>query len=291
MNEAIKDMLRRYTCKAAGDYEHALREIFQELALLGLWRGRFFEYAAFYGGTALRLLHGLDRFSEDMDFTLLHRNDSFEFSAYIPLIEKELNAWGFRVEVLPREKSAVSAVESAFLKADTREQMIRIDVPESLRQAVPGNQKIKIKVEIDTQPPDGLITDTGFLLQPIPFSVKTGDLPSMFAGKLHALLFRKWKQRVKGRDWYDWVWFVSRGVPVNAHHLTERMRQTGHWSRAQQITGEELYALLEARIDEKTVQAAARDVRPYLKNPDGLAIWSPLFFNEIARKTRSLLPS
>lgn len=285
MNEAVKDMLDRYACKAAGDYEHALREIFQELALLGLWRGRFFECAAFYGGTALRLLHGIDRFSEDMDFTLLKRDDAFDFSAYTPFIEKELTAWGFPVRVMAREKTAESAIESAFLKADTREQMILIDAPASLYKKVPKNRKIKIKVEVDTRPPDGMTTETGFLLQPIPFSVKTGDLPSMFAGKLHALLFRKWKQRVKGRDWYDWVWFVSRRVPVNAFHLTERMRQTGHWSKDRTITREELHALLNRRLDESTVRSALRDVRPFLKNPDAVAAWSVDFFKTVISKT------
>lgn len=286
MNQAVLNMLDRYACRSAGDYENALREIFQELALLGLWRGRFFEHAAFYGGTALRILHGLDRFSEDMDFTLLRPDADFEFSSYCLYVEKELEAWGFPVQVTVKEKSVNSAVESAFLKAETLKQMMVIKAPENVVGRLHRNQLLKIKVEIDTDPPPDFSTTTEFLLQPVPFGVRTCTLPSLFAGKMHALLFRKWGQRIKGRDWYDFVWYVSRGVSLDLVHLSARMRQTGHWKGELSISENEFRGLLESRIQSLDVAAAVQDVEPFLKNRDSIAVWSTEFFMHVAGRVK-----
>lgn len=284
MNRAVLDMLERYDCRSAGDYENALREIFQELALLGLWRGKFFEHAAFYGGTALRVLHGLDRFSEDMDFSLLRPNASFDFAPYCAFIEKELAAWGFPVTVELKRKTAKSAIESAFLKAETLVQMMQIEVPVDLLGGVHRHRILKIKVEVDTDPPPDFDTETPFLLQPIPFSVRTYCLPSLFAGKIHAVLFRNWSNRVKGRDWYDFVWYVARKVPVDLRHLSARMRQTGDWDSDAAITPPELALRLMARIRRLDVGAARVDVEPFLKSPDRIAVWSEAFFSQLVEK-------
>lgn len=284
MNRAIRDMLGRYNCQGAADYENALREIFQEIALLGLWRGRFFERAAFYGGTALRILHGLDRFSEDMDFSLLAPDAAFDLSPYCAYVEKELSAWGFPVTVEVRRKTADSAIESAFLKADTLEQLMVIEAPETILGGVHRNQILKIKVEVDTNPPPGFGTETRFLLEPIPFAVRTYTLPSLFAGKMHALLFRKWGRRVKGRDWYDFVWYAAKGIPLDLRHLSARMRQTGHWNSADAVSESGFRSLLMGRIAELNVEAARTDVEPFLKNPDSVAVWSQAFFKQVAER-------
>lgn len=288
MNQAMQDMLARYDCRCAGDYENALREIFQELALLGLWRGKFFEHAAFYGGTALRILYGLDRFSEDMDFSLLTPNDDFDFSPYCSCIEKELSAWGFPVTVELKKKTATSAVESAFLKAGTVEQMLLIDVPDSVLGGIPHNQRLKIKVEVDTQPPPTFQTTSSYLLQPIPFAVRSYTLPSLFAGKMHALLFRKWGQRVKGRDWYDLVWYVARKTPLDLQHFAARMRQTGQLGVDQELSEAAFRGLLEARILEIDWDSAKRDVEPFLKNSDAIALWSSEFFQQVSGRIELL---
>ena len=286
MNRAVVDMLERYDCQGAGDYENALREIFQELALLGLWRGRFFEHAAFYGGTALRILHGLDRFSEEMDFSLIAPNRSFDFSPYCAFIQRELEAWGFPVTVEVKEKSADSAIESAFLKAETMQQMILIEAPERVLGRLHRDQLMKIKVEVDTNPPAGFEMESKYLLQPIPFAVRSYALPSLFAGKMHALMFRKWGRRVKGRDWYDFVWYVARGTPVNLTHLSERMRQTGDWDSEEAISELEFRAMLEEYIQELDVSAAIRDVEPFLKRSDRIAVWSIDFFQQVAQMVK-----
>ncbi len=284
MNPAIESMLARYGCESAEDYEHALREVFQELALLGLWRGKFFEHAAFYGGTALRILHGLDRFSEDMDFSLLVPDPSFDLSVYCVFIEKELTGWGFPVEVSVKEKTVESAVESAFLKADTKEQMLLIDAPASVAGRVHRNQMLRIKVEVDTNPPPGFKMESKYLLQPIPFSVRTYTLSSLFSGKIHALLFRKWSRRVKGRDWYDFVWYVARGVPVDLEHLSMRMRQTGHWDSDDPLDEQDFRNLLLKRIENLDVAGALKDVEPFLNRPDSVSIWSREFFEQVAER-------
>jgi predicted nucleotidyltransferase component of viral defense system len=288
MNKAVLDMLERYDCRNAGDFENALREIFQELALLGLWRSKFFEHAAFYGGTALRILHGLDRFSEDMDFSLIRPDQNFNFSPYIRFIEKELEAWGFPVQVTLKEKGVNSSIESAFLKAETLKQMILIEAPEAVLGGLHRDQLLRIKVEIDTDPPPDFETESNFLLQPIPFSIRSYTLPSLFSGKMHALLFRKWGRRVKGRDWYDLIWYVTRGIPIDLKHLSARMRQTGQWDQDISLSEVEFKNLFQKRILELDIRAAVADVEPFLKNRDGIEVWSTAFFMDIARRITTL---
>ena len=206
MNEALAQMLAAYTCRSLEDHLRALREILQQIALLGLWRSKFFEKAAFYGGTALRILYGLDRYSEDLDFSLLAPMSKFDLSIYSNALQKELSAFGFNVRLEPIRKTAVSPVQSAFLKADTLNQLLVIQTPEEIVKRIHRGQVLKIKLEVDTNPPPGFATHTRYVLQPIPFAVRAYVLSDLFAGKMHAIFCRRWKQRVKGRDWYDLVW-------------------------------------------------------------------------------------
>ncbi len=281
-------MLEPYKCQNAGDYENALREIFQELTLLGLWRGKFFEHAAFYGGTALRILHGLDRFSEDIDFSLLRPDSEFNLAPYCRIIENELNAWGFPVTVQVKAKTTDSAIESAFLKADTITQMLIIEAPEEVQARVQHNQVLRIKLEVDTHPPAGFQTESRYLLQPIPFPVRTYTLPSLFAGKMHALLCRNWGNRVKGRDWYDLVWYISRGIPLDLTHLEARMRQTGHWTEAEALSEQAFRELLMERIRRVDIRSAQKDAERFIRNPDAIAVWSSEFFEQITLKIQPL---
>lgn len=284
MNKAVNDMLEQYNCRSSGDYENALREIFQELALLGLWRGKFFEHAAFYGGTALRILYGLERFSEDMDFSLLVADPDFDFQPYCQFIEKELNAWGFSVTVKVKKKKMSSAIESAFLKAGTQEQMIMINASEQIVGGISRSQLLRIKVEVDTDPPQDFSTESKFLYQPIPFAVRVYELPALFAGKMHAVLFRKWGRRVKGRDWFDLVWYVGKGIHLDLNHLSARMRQTGDWDSSESLSAAEFKELLINKINVLDIKAALADVQPYLRRADSVAVWSKEFFVQVAEK-------
>jgi predicted nucleotidyltransferase component of viral defense system len=282
MNAMMEQMLEKYPLKSRGDYENALREIFQELALLGLWRGKFFEHAAFYGGTALRIVYGMNRYSEDLDFSLLRPVSGFDFSPFCRCIENELGSWGFPVSVELKEKTADTAIESAFLKAGTLQQMITINAPPEITGSAHRNQVLRIKLEIDTRPPSGFETEVRFLTAPIPFSVRLYKEEFLFAGKMHALLFRSWKNRIKGRDWYDWTWYAARGTKLNLAHLEERMRQSGNWSGDEELSPEHFMRMLRDKIDSLNVDLAVKDVALFLRDKDSVAVWSPSFFHQLA---------
>jgi predicted nucleotidyltransferase component of viral defense system len=282
MNAMMEQMLEKYPLKSHGDYENALREIFQELALLGLWRGKFFEHAAFYGGTALRIVYGMNRYSEDLDFSLLKPVSGFDFSPFCRCIENELGSWGFPVSVELKEKTADTAIESAFLKAGTLQQMITINAPPEITGSTHRNQVLRIKLEIDTRPPGGFETEVRFLTTPIPFSVRLYKEEFLFAGKMHALLFRSWKNRIKGRDWYDWTWYAARGTKLNLAHLEERMRQSGNWSGDETLSPEHFMRMLRDKIDSLNVDLAVKDVALFLRDKDSIAVWSPSFFHQLA---------
>lgn len=284
MNEAVAGMLERYDNQSLEDHLQALREILQEIALLGLWRSKFFDKAAFYSGTALRILYGLDRFSEDMDFSLLSPMDDFDLSAYTSALQKELAAFGFDVRIDQRDKSAESAVQSAFLKANTLNQLLVIETSEDLLKTVHRGQILKIKLEIDTDPPPEFETHTRYLLQPIPFAVRTYKLPDLFAGKMHAILCRKRKTRVKGRDWYDLVWYTANHPRLHLAHLEQRMRQSGHWKGGRQLTPQSFKQLLSQAIDRLNVDQAREEVEAFIRDPKSLAVWSQAFFQDIAER-------
>jgi predicted nucleotidyltransferase component of viral defense system len=286
MNEAIRQILATYEIRSLEDSLRALREVMQEIALLGLWRSKFFEKAAFYGGTALRVLYGLDRFSEDLDFSLLEKGGSFDLADYSEALKKELASFGFAVEFESRAKPASAAIQSAFLKADTRTQMITVEFDKGLVQKVPRNQVLKIRLEVDIDPPPGFTTETRYLLRPVPFAVRTFSLPDLFAGKMHAVLCREWKSRVKGRDWYDLVWFAAHHPELRISHLEQRMRQAGHWAEPASLSAGDLRDLMARRIDKVDIDQIRREVEPFVKDAAALAIWSKDFFMDVASRIK-----
>jgi len=288
MHEALAQMLTKYNCQRTEDALHALREIMQEITLLGLWRSKFFEKAAFYGGTALRTLYGLDRFSEDMDFTLLKPQSEFSISAYARALEKELAAFGFVVHVKLRNKAVASPIQSAFLKANTVNQLLVIETPAAIHSSIPKGQVLKIRLEVDTDPPSGFATETRYLLLPIPFAVRTLTVGDLFAGKMHAILCRQWKSRVKGRDWYDLVWFAAHHPQLHLAHLEQRMRQTKHWTDITPLAEPAFRQLLEKVIDTLDVNQARQEVEPFIKDPNTLTLWSHDFFRDVVKRIQIL---
>ena len=284
MNDALKKMLSAYDLSTVASVTDALREVIQEIALLGLSRSSFFARAGFYGGTALRIFYGLDRYSEDMDFSLLRPDESFSLDEYEPFVIKELEAFGFEVLFEKRKKRWETRIESAFLKADTKTQFLAVESPQVLAGLLPMGQRIRIKIEVDTDPPPGFATETKYHLRPIPFPLRLYVLPDLFAGKMHALLCRDWKGRVKGRDWYDFVWYVSRRTPLHLAHLEKRMMQSGHKTWDGPLTAKIFHDLLIKRIEALDVESAKADIIRFASNPDGLSIWSGDFFLAAAQK-------
>jgi len=277
-------MLTRYEHRRVEDNVRALREILQEIALLGLWRSRFFERAALYGGTALRILYGMDRYSEDLDFSLLKPRVNFDISRYSEALQKEIRSFGFEATVIGKEKNVQSPIQSAFLKINTLKHLLVIGTAGEIAQTIPSGQVLKIKIEVDTDPPPGFETETRFLLQPIPFSVRTFSLPDMFAGKMHAVLCRGWRSRVKGRDWYDLVWYVANHPQLRLTHLEQRMIQSGHLNKPEPLNQETFFALMTKAIDRLDVNQARREVEPFVKDPETLKIWSREFFRDVIRR-------
>ena len=284
MNSAIARMLSKYETRTTEDHVKALREILQELALLGLWRARFFEKAAFYGGTSLRILYGTERFSEDLDFSLLKPAPDFAISRYMNALEREIVSFGFDVHVETREKVVESPVQSAFLKANTLKQLLAIETAEEITRRIPRGQIIKIKIEVDTNPPPGFYTESKFLLQPIPFSVRTFMLPDLFAGKMHAVLCRRWKGRVKGRDWYDLVWFVANHPQLRLSHLEQRLVQSGHLRAGETLNKENFLDLAAKTIEKLDADQARREAEPFVRDPEALAVWSKEFFLDVINR-------
>jgi len=280
MNEAIRRMLAKYDLKTTSAAEHALVEIMQQIVLLGLWRGKFFEQAAFYGGTALRILHGLDRFSEDLDFELRRSDPDFVLDPYLPFVRNELLAFGFEVKIETRKKNVDSAVESAFLKAETLELLIKIGSTHKTQKG----KLTQIKFEVDTNPPYLAATEALPVLDPISFNVLTLTPPELFAGKMHAVLCRHWKGRVKGRDWYDMVFYVARGTPLNLAHLKAKMVQSGHIPAGDTLNLARFRQLLNDRISNLDITKAKDDVRPFLRDASALDAWSPSFFTQIGAR-------
>ncbi len=272
----IEQMLSKYNITTQDDAINALKEIFQEITLLGLYRGGFFQKACFYGGTALRILHNLDRFSEDLDFSLLQKDSKFDIEEYFPFVVDEFEALGISVTLSKKRKTTTSNIESAFLKNDTSIHTLSIDIPKL--SSIQTNKKLKIKLEVDTNPPLKFETSTHTMILPTTFNIVAMTLPSLFAGKIHALLFRNWKTRVKGRDWYDFEWYIKRGVKVNLGHLKQRMVESGDFSKDDDLTLDILKELLHNKIDTLDIQKAKDEVRVFLNNNNTLEFWSKDYF-------------
>ncbi|MEQ8213184.1 MAG: nucleotidyl transferase AbiEii/AbiGii toxin family protein [Smithellaceae bacterium] len=281
MHSAIDDMLKAYDCRTADDYRHALNEIVQEIALLGLYRGGFFAKAAFYGGTALRIFYGLDRFSEDLDFSLLKSDKTFDLSSFTQIVQDELGAYGLKMTVQEKIKKNDSPVKSAFIKGGTQIHIMKIASVQPPVTGIHPQEQLRIKLEVDTQPPPGATFEMKYQLRPVPYSVRLYTPSSLLAGKMHALLCRSWKTRVKGRDFYDYVWFLSKSIPVNIMHLTERMKQTGHLPADAVLTEKDLKSRLRNRFASVDFNQAKKDVLPFIKNSEAVGLWSAEFFSAI----------
>lgn len=285
MSDALQQLIIQYTSSGVRP-ENALREVVQHLALLGLWRSGFYRDAAFYGGTALRIFYGLDRFSEDMDFSLLTADAACDLTPHLNAIRNELTGFGLKFSVQKKEKSSKSTIESAFLKGNTLQNLLIINSNLTDEAGIHRHQTCKIRLEVDTDPPAGALFEMKTLLVPIPFQVKLFSLPFLFAGKLHAVLCRGWKSRVKGRDYYDLVWYVGRNVPCDLSHLRQRMIQSGHMLQGDKLDRATLVDMLHDRFGKVDFRQAADDVRPFVKEPDALKLWNQVFFEQVADKIR-----
>jgi len=268
-NTIFDQMIGRYVIKTSEDRINAMHEVMQEIALAGLYRAGFFNKAAFYGGTCLRIFHSLPRFSEDLDFSLIQSEPDFSLEPYFDAIIDEFLAMGRKVVISKKEQKKPSAIESAFLKDDTEIYNIRFQ----------SNPTIKIKIEVDTQPPKEFSTEPKLLVLPFSFMVRCFTLPDLFAGKMHALLYRSWKKRVKGRDWFDFEWYIRHNIPLGFEHFVNRAQQTqGH---KPSMSPTILKELLKKKIIDTDINLVKNDVRPFIKDPSIMDIWSTDYFSQL----------
>ena len=275
MADIFNQMLSRYNIKTTDDRLNAVHEVMQQICLAGLNRAGFFEKAAFYGGTCLRIFYGVPRFSEDMDFSLTEIDNKFNLETYFDAIKNEFTLLGREVQIEKKEKSLETQIESAFLK-DTS------DVVNIRFQTEPS---VKIKIEVDKVPPLKFNTEHKLLLLPFSFMTRCFTLPGLFAGKVHAIMFRKWRNRVKGRDWYDFEWFIRNNVPLDFTHFKERAIQS-EGVEFENLTSLQFSQLLKEKISSTKIEMVTADVRRFVINPKELDIWSIDYFLQIADMMR-----
>ena len=280
MQQVLEQMLRSYEPQTSIDKKNAIKEILQEIVLCGLSRAGFFKHAAFYGGTALRIFYGLDRFSEDLGFSLM-APESFDLGEYLPSVEKEIRSYGLNFKAEERQKTVDSAVQSALLKGNTKEHILLFYADDRLARSITPGELIKIKFETDTNPPPFAGFDHKYRLLPSPYEICLYDLPSLFAGKTHAVLCRAWRNRIKGRDLYDYVFYRSMNTPINLKHLEARLRQSGFAETEEPLSTDRLKDLLRSRFSTIDYEQAKQDVLPFIKDPNKLAVWSRDFFDQI----------
>jgi predicted nucleotidyltransferase component of viral defense system len=280
----IKEWLDEYNPQSDAEVLSAMREIMQEITLAALSRTDFFDKAAFYGGTALRIFYGLDRFSEDLDFSLLETNPNFSLEPYFSVIISEFQSLGINVSIREKEKKSKTAIESAFLKSETIwKELVLEDIVK--QTGIKSNKTIKIKIEVDRLPPLDFETEQKLLLRPYSFYVKCFNRSSLFAGKMHALLFRKWKNRIKGRDWYDLEWYIRKGIPLDIGHFLQRAKDTGDW-RADSITQEQILQLLHDKLNLISIEQVKTDVIRFIADDKKIAIWSKPYFLDLIEQMK-----
>lgn len=269
----IQDRLDGYHCRSTVEEEQALREITQEVVLAALGRTDFFQHSAFQGGTCLRIFQGLNRFSEDLDFALQSPDRSFVLKPYLNDVARELAAYGYGIEIDDRSQTD-QAVRAAFIKDDSLGRLLNL----SYKPASGPMRKLRIKLEVDTNPPAGATAQMQYLDFPFLSAVSTYDQPSLFAGKVHALLCREY---LKGRDWYDFLWYTARRTAVNYALLSSALDQLGPW-KGQHVHTDRQWCVnqLQQKITTTDFHRAADDVRRFVKPQElpSLDIWSQELF-------------
>jgi predicted nucleotidyltransferase component of viral defense system len=277
--QIIQAKLDSYNCKSHNEEEHAVREITQEIILASLGRTDFFKHSVFQGGTCLRIFHGLERFSEDIDFLLKEPDNKFQLEPYLNLISNELAAYGYNIEISKRSDED-KTVKKAFLKDDSLIRILHLN-----HLTVKGRiKKIKIKLEIDTNPPSEGGSEMKYIDFPIVSSVVIQDKSTLFAGKVHALLCREY---LKGRDWYDFIWYTSQGIEINYRFLSSALDQQGPWkNQAISVDLNWCRTEIEKKIISIDWNSAANDVHRFVRANQfpSLELWSrELFLSQLLK--------
>lgn len=279
MNSVIETMLANYNPQNNQERENAIKEIIQEIALAGLSRAGFFEKAVFYGGTCLRIFHGLNRFSEDLDFALINKDPNFKLDDYFSTLQKEFQSYGIEINIESKSKTEEKEIQSAFLKGNTLMLMMSFFPKSEDIKRVVSNQKIKIKFEIDTDNPSGGITEFRYKMLPSPYEIQVFDESTLFAGKIHAILCRNYKNHVKGRDYYDYLFYIGKRSKFNLKYLENKLKNTGGLiDKNESLTLEKVKSLLKRQFESVDYESAKADVSNFINDKESLAFWKKELF-------------
>ena len=278
MNNVIETMLAKYNPQNITERENAIKEIVQEITLSGLSHGNFFSNVAFYGGTCLRIFHGLNRFSEDLDFALLKKEQDFKLDSFFPFIEKEFKSYGIEVNIEQKNKIDNGAIQSAFIKGNTMMFMMSFFPKSEETKKIMSNQKIKIKFEVDMDNPAGGVTEFKYRMLPAPYEVQVYDEATLFAGKIHAIICRAYKNHVKGRDYYDYLFYIGKGSRLNLIYLENKLKNTGVINKDEKLTLEKVKELLKYKFERTDYESAKKDVSSFIDDKNSLRFWKKELF-------------
>ena len=267
MLSTIEELINTYNPKNTNEMKLALKEVVQNIVLIGLSRANFFSKASFYGGTALRIFYGLNRYSEDLDFTLNAVDESFTLEPYVNSIKEVALSYGFNMNVEIKAKKISTPIESAFAKLNTYQTFISLGVNENLTNILHKDETLKVKFEVDCNPSLGFNVENKWIINPEFATVNVLDLASLFAGNLHAILYRSYKNNVKGRDYYDFIFYINKGIKPNLLYLKNKLIESNKLSETDDFNIDVLKTMLTNRFNEVDFNQVKQDAQKFtIKN-------------------------
>lgn len=280
----VEEMIKQYNPETTEEVKAALKEILQSIVLVGLSRSGFFNKASFYGGTALRIFYGLNRYSEDLDFTLNEKEENFNFEQYFKAINEVALSYGLELEISYKTKKIDTPIESAFAKLNTHQTLIKLKVNSNLTKYLHKDELMKVKFEVDCYPSLGFNVESKWLDNPEYASVNVLDLPSLFAGKIHAILCRTYKNNVKGRDYYDFLFFIRKRVKPNLEFLKNKLIETGKLTINDEFDTDIVKQMLINKIKTVDFAQIKNDAQKFIFKNENLDYFSRELFIDIIQK-------
>lgn len=280
----IEEMINQYNPETSDETKAVLKEILQSIVLIGLSRGGFFNKASFYGGTALRIFYWLNRFSEDLDFTLHQKDENFNFEQYFKVISEVALSYGLELEISSKSKKADTPIESAFAKLNTYQTLINLKINSNLTKFLHKDELMKVKFEVDCNPSVGFNVESKWLDNPEFALVSVLDQSSLFAGKIHAILCRTYKNNVKGRDYYDFLFYIKKRIKPNMEYLKNKLIDTGKLGVDDEFNSEVLKKMLIEKIETVDFNKIKYDAQKFLFINENLDYYSKELFIDMINK-------
>lgn len=284
MNNVIEQLIQNYNPRNSDEVKNAIREITQSIVLIGLSRSNFFSKASFYGGTALRIFYGLNRYSEDLDFTLNAVDESFSLAPYIHSIVNVAKSYGIDLNVEVKSKKIETPIESASTKLNTFQMFISFNIDERLTSRLHKDELIKVKFEVDCNPSLGFNVESKWITEPELASINVLDIESLFAGKLHAILCRNYKNTVKGRDFYDFIFYINKKIKPNLNYLKNKLIESNILDKDDAFTIDILKEMLVQRFNQIDFKQVRDDAQKFVMKNEDLSLYCKELFIDCVNK-------